>query len=66
MNEIYSQAFTSHMNGSPTNNPLKYESQVVNAKSIPVPADTSGGPASTTGALLGQVRWAIFSNQYVN
>jgi len=40
------------MNDSPTNNPLKY-SQVVNAKSIPVPADTSGGPASTTGALLG-------------
>ena len=42
-------------------------SQVVNAKSIPVPADTSGGPVSTTGDLLGQVRWAIsFSNQYVN
>ena len=53
------------MNVSPTNNPLKY-SQAVNAKSIPVPADTSGGPASTTGALLGQVRCAIFSNQYVN
>ena len=47
------------MDDSPTNNPLKY-SQVVNAKSIPEPADTSGGPASTTGALLGQVRWAIF------
>jgi len=53
------------MDDSPTNNPLKY-SQAVNAKSIPVPADTSGGPASTTGALLGQVRWGIFSNQYVN
>jgi len=53
------------MNDSLTNNPLKH-SQVVNAKSIPAPADTSGGPASTTGALLGQVRWGIFSNQYVN
>ena len=53
------------MNESPTNNPLKYI-QAVNVKSILVPADTSGGPASTTGVLLGQVRWGIFSNQYVN
>jgi len=42
----YSQALTAHINESPTNNPLKYI-QAVNVKSIPVQADTSGGPAST-------------------
>ena len=48
------------MNESPTNHALKY-SQGVNVKSIPVQADLSEGPASTTGALSGQVRWAMFS-----
>jgi hypothetical protein len=47
------------MNESPTNHALKY-SQAVNVKSIPVQANVSKGPASTTGALLVQVRWAIF------
>ena len=47
------------MNDSPTNNPLKY-SQAVNVKSIPVQVDTTRGRTSTTGALLGQVHWAIF------
>jgi len=53
------------MNESPTNHALKY-SQAVNVKSIPVQADMSEGPAGTTGALSGQVRWAMFSKQYEN
>jgi len=40
------------MNESPTRNSFKY-SQAVNVKSILVPADIAGGPASTTGDLLG-------------
>lgn len=62
---IWFQALTTRMNESPTNHKLKY-SQAVNVKSIPVQADISEGPASTTGTLIVQVRYAIFSNQYVS